>query len=229
MVLSHSVVSGGGSGSSPNQCGTYNYLVEGGTPESGFNYTWKVYTGSGTGGTQINSGFSVATINAATVQISWTGDLAPGTYTLEATKTSVANGCISNAILVIAVQNSFDLQVAPAGQDCKGEVAAGTPVTISWTVNKLCGTTSWGFTWYLFAQDINNLPGNYLTVNDGTATLSGIAGASIVFNVNGVNGQPYTQTVYTLFIVNPNYINPGNNYNKFYLKGIPETSEILTD
>ncbi|MDP2338066.1 MAG: HYR domain-containing protein, partial [Bacteroidota bacterium] len=226
ITISHSIVSGGGTGILPNQCGVYNYSVDGGTPVGGFNYDWKVFAGSGTGGTQVVSGFILAPLNAATVQITWTGDLAPGTYTIEATKTDASSSCVTKGTLVISLQNSFDLQVANPGHNCKGEVAPSTTVIISWTVNELCGTSTWGFTYYLFAQDINTLPVDYLTVNDGAGSFSGIAAATKVFDTNAVNGYPYTQTVYTLFIVNASDMNSTNDYHKFYLTALPNTSEI---
>lgn len=231
ISISHSVVSGGGTGIAPNQCGTYGYSVEA-TPEAGFTYQWIVYSGSGTSGSVVSSGYNLVNSNSpgqpASVEINWTGDMLPGTYTIEAIKTG-ANACTSEATLEINLQNSFDLQVQAAGQDCKGEVTESTPFTITWTVDKLCGTTSWGFAYYLFAQDISVLPVDYLTVNDGTGTFTGITDVSKVFDTTATNGNPYIQTVYTLFIINPSDSNNANDFNKFYLKGIPETSEISTD
>ena len=226
ITITHSPVSGGGTGILPNQCGTYNYSVEGGTPVGGFNYVWKVFAGSGTGGTQVLTGFTLVTLNAASVQINWTGDLAPGTYTIQATKTSVSNSCYTAATLELNLQNNFDLQVADPGHNCKGEVGPTSPVTITWTVNRICGTSSWGFTWYLFAGDISVLPVDYQTVNYANGSLSGITGSTQTFDTNVVNGDPYTQTVYTLFIVNASDMNSVNNHNKFLLTAIPNTSEI---
>ncbi|MBW8331920.1 MAG: HYR domain-containing protein [Prolixibacteraceae bacterium] len=223
ITISHSVVSGAGTGNTPNQCGSYNYSVDGGITDPLYTYQWKVYAGGTATGTPIST-FS----GSALYQVTWSGDIAPGTYTIEAIK-KAGNDCESIATLEITLQNSFDLQVQPAGQDCKGEVTETTPFTITWTVDKLCGTMNWGFTYYLFAQDINALPVNYLTVNDGTGSFTGITNASHVFNTVVINGNPYLQTVYTLFIVNTNDSNDTNDFNKFYLKGIPETSPISTD
>ena len=211
-------------GDQPAQCSSYSYSLDGGTPESGFSYTWEVFSGS----TLVTSGYSLTTINAAAVDILWTGDLAAGNYTLVVTK-KAGNNCEIKATLPVAVQNSFDLKVNPAGHDCKGEVTESTPFRISWSVDEVCGTSTWGFTYYIFAQDLNTLPADYLTVNDGTGSFSGITGSSKLFDTDVINGNPYLQTVYTLFIVNTNDSNPTNNFNKFYLKGIPETSEITTD
>lgn len=236
IAISHSVVSGGGTGIAPNQCGTYNYSVES-SPAVGYTYDWIIYSGSGTSGAIVSNGYTLVNNNTpdqpASVQITWTGDLAPGTYTIEAIK-KAGNDCESKATLVIDLQNSFDLQVEPAGQDCKAEVDPATEFTITWTVSKLCGSTSWGFTWYLFNQDLTELPANYTSANNGTGSFSEILDATKIFNTNNVNasvtnGNPYLQTVYTLFIVNTSDSNSANDYNKFYLKGIPETSEISTD
>lgn len=237
ITISHSVESDGGTGIAPNQCGTYNYSVEA-SPEGGFNYEWKVYSGIGTSGAEITNGITLTNLNLpgqpASVQIIWTGDMTPGDYTIEATKRNSSNSCEVSALLQINLQNSFDLQVEPAGHDCKAEVDPETEFTISWTVSKLCGTTLWGFTWYLFNQDLTELPVNYTSVNNGTGSFSEISGSTKEFNTNNdnanvTNGHPYIQTVYTLFIVNTSDMNTDNNHEKFYLKPIPETSEISTD
>lgn len=212
-------------GNQPTQCSGYTYSVDGGVTQPGYTYEWKVLSGA----TPVTSGFSVTNAGTASGSITWTGDLPAGNYTLEATKRA-ANGCESNANLAIALQNNFDLKVEPAGQDCKGEFPQGTTRIITWEVTRLCGTSAWGFTYYLFDGPLTSLPANHQSINIGTGTISVENKNSITFNTTVEYGnQPYTQTVFTLFIVNGSDSNSGNDYNYFYLKGIPETSPISTD
>jgi hypothetical protein len=205
ITLSNAVVSGGGSGILPKQCGDYRYYVtaDASGPEAGHSYTWNVYAGAGTSGTLLTPGIDYLIDNsnlpyhAASVKITWPGTLTPGTYTIEAIKANAT--CNTRATQQISLQNNFDLKVEDPGNTCKGQVAGGTPVTITWTVGKICGTTTWGFTYYLFAQNLSSLPVDYLTVNNGTGSFSGIASATKIFNLNVVNGDPYTQTVYPVY------------------------------
>ncbi len=212
-------------GNQPTQCSGYTYSVDGGVTQPGYTYEWNVLSGA----TPVTSGFSGTNAGTASVSITWTGDLPAGNYTLEATKRA-ANDCESKATLAIALQNNFDLKVEPAGQDCKGEFPPDTEKTITWEVTRLCGTSSWGFTYYLFYGQLTSLPANHQSINIGKGTFSNETAPSKIFDTIVKYGtEPYTQTVFTLFIVNGSDSNSGNDYNYFYLKGIPNTSPISTD
>jgi hypothetical protein len=232
ITISHSVVSGGGTGILPNQCGVYNYSVDGGTPAGGYTYAWNVYAGGTATGTPVLS-FG----NLATIQITWSGDLAPGTYTIEAKKTSGANSCNSKSTLQITLQNSFNLFVNDPGNDCKGE-SLGSKI-INWEVGRNCGSTSYSFTYVIAA-------GNYNTLADAQAhAISGMPvtvtstsdNPKIIYQTvdYGTGGDFYTTQVFTLFIYNqidgngqPD-INSADDFQHFFLKAIPNTTDISTN
>ena len=245
ITISNALVSGAGSGTSPYQCGEYQYYVTAdlSAPEAGHTYTWKVYAGAGTGGTLLTPGTdyqidnSTSPYHAASVKITWPGNLTPGTYTIEATKRNTANSCEANATLGINLQNSFNLFVNDPGNDCKGE-SLGSKI-INWEVGKNCGTTSYSFTYVIAAGEWNTLvdaqahaiTGMPITVTNTTDN------PKIIYQTvdYGTGGDFYTTQVFTLFIYNQldgngqTDINSGDNFQHFYLKAIPNTSEISTE
>ena len=242
ITMSYANVSGGGSGTEPNQCGDYRYFVAEDAlgPEGGYTYTWEVFTGSGTSGTQLTAGThylidnSTSPYHAASVKITWSGDLSPGIYTIEVIKAG-SNGCDSRATLQINLQNSFNLFVNDPGNDCKAE-NLGTK-SFDWTVGRNCGTASYSFTYVIAEGNFTNLgdaqanaiitPVTVTTTNNQT-TIN-----QVVVYSTGLNF--YTTQTFTLFIYNqldvnnqPD-INSVDNYQHFILKAIPETSAISTD
>jgi len=244
ITISHSVVSGGGTGIAPKQCGDYRYYVtaDASAPEAGYTYSWKVYAGSGTAGTQLTSGTdylidnSASAYHAASVKISWPGSLVNGTYTIEVIK-GATNGCESRSTLEISLQNSFNLFVNDPGHDCKGE-SLGSKI-INWEVGRNCGTSSYSFKYVIAA-------GNYTTLVDAQAhAISGMPvivtatadNPTIIYQtVNyGNGGDFYTTQVFTLYIYDQTDgngqpdTNAADNYQHFFLNGIPNTSEISTD
>jgi len=242
ITLSHSVVSGGGTGIAPNQCGDYRYYVteDASAPEATYTYTWNVYTGSGTGGTLLTAGThyqidnSTSGYHAASVKISWPGSLVSGTYTIEVIKAGT-NGCDSRSTLQISLQNSFNLFVNDPGQDCKGE-SLGSKI-INWEVGRNCGTSSYSFKYVIAA-------GNYTTLAEAQAnaiadmpkTVSNTTdNPKVILQTVSYGPDLYTTQVFTLFIYDQSDgngqpdINATDNYQHFFLKAIPNTSEISTD
>jgi hypothetical protein len=241
ISMSHSVVSGGGSGTTPKQCGEYRYYVtsDAAAPEAGHTYTWNVYAGSGTGGTLLTAGsdYLIDASNpyhAASVKISWQGSLTPGTYTIEVIKAS--NGCDSRTTLVVSLENSFNLSVEDPGEDCKGESLGSK--TINWEINRTCGTSNYTFSYIIAAGDYNTLIDAQAHVALGPFTITNTTDNPKVILQNVDYGSTlnfYTTQVFTLFIYNisdgnsqPD-LNSGDNFGKFFLKGIPNTSVITTD
>jgi len=244
ITISHSVVSGGGTGVSPKQCGDYRYYVteDASAPESGYTYSWKVYAGSGTTGTQLTSGTdyqidnSASPYHSASVKISWPGSLVNGTYTIEVIK-GASNGCDSRATLEISLQNSFNLYVNDPGHDCKGE-SLGSKI-IDWQIGRNCGTSTYSFKYVIAA-------GNYTTLSEAQAhAISGMPvtvsstsdNPKIIYQTvdYGSGGDFYTTQVFTLFIYDQTDgngqpdTNAADNYQHFFLNGIPNTSEISTE
>ena len=240
-AISHIPVDGAsGSGDSPYQCASYNYYVAA-SPEGGFTYSWTVWNGMDTNpatGTQLTAGTdyileNFGSYNDASVKISWSNDLNPGTYTIKVEKTG-GNGCSSEESLPINLQNAFNLSVDDPGNDCKDEAAG--PMQVEWTVQKSCGGSNWSFTYYLFQGNFDVFPGatHSSKVDEGNET--GLTGSSHVLNTTiDFSLDVFNQTIYTLFIINQldsngqGDINSGDDFNKFSLDAIPNTSEISTD
>jgi hypothetical protein len=242
--MSYANVSAGGTGDAPSQCSDYRYYVTGDalSPVVGYTYTWKVFTGTGTSGTQLTSGThylidnSNSPYHAASVKISWPGSLLPGIYTIEVIKAG-GNGCGSRATQQITLTNSFNLSVIDPGQDCKGE-SLGSKI-INWKVGRNCGAASYSFTYVIAA-------GNYSTRADAQA--NAISGMPVtITNTSdnpkiilqtvdyGTGGNFYTTQIFTLFIYNQldgngqSDINAADDFQHFFLKAIPNTTEISTD
>ena len=212
----------GMNGATPSQCATYNYSVDAALAEPGFTYSWNVYSGNTATGTPIQS-FG----NVANISISWSPEMVPGFYTVEVIKTA-GNSCESKDLLLVDLQNSFDLQVLGPTTDCKEQ--AQVSYSIGWTVEKLCGPDSWNFTWYLFEGILTGLPADYTNPAVYKKTGDFTSGTlSKSFEIAVDNADEFNETGYTLFILNTQDSNPSNDFNYFYLHGIPNTSEIATD
>lgn len=225
----------GTNGTQPNQCATYNYSVDGGVTDPNYTYSWNIYLGSNTV-TPVTTGFTIANSGSASVTITFTGEMAAVTYTLEATKTG-GNGCTSKASLAIALQNSFNLLVSDPGNDCKAE-NIGTK-SFNWEVGRNCGTASYTFTYVIAEGEFNTLAEAQAHALAGTpVTITNTTDNPVIIPQTVVYSTTlnfYTSQTFTLFIYNQHDgnnqtdINATDDHQHFILKGIPNTSEISTN
>lgn len=243
ISISSSVVNGGGTGVAPNQCGDYGYYVTGdvSAPAASYSYVWRVFAGDGTTGALLSAGtdylidYTTSPWHAASVKISWTGNLASGIYTIEVIKSGM-DDCGSRATLQVTLQNNFNLFVNDPGHDCKGESLGAK--SIDWQIGRTCGTNAYSFTYVIAAGEWNTLAEAQSHAVSGPETVTGEAeNPRIIYQtVNyGNGGDFYTNQVFTLFIYNQKDTNNQSDTNAtddhqhFYLKGIPDTSVITTD